>query len=172
MCSHEVTQKEYEKYCKYGSASPSSNYGAGYDYPAYYVSWYDAVVYCNLRSKAEDLNPVYAINGETDPSKWTDIGSQVIDGVTKYCGPPSYSGSNTTWDGMTFDTTANGYRLPTEAEWEYIAREANTSSTTYSGSDTIGDVAWYTDNSDGMTHEVKTKTANRLGIYDIVFYFS
>lgn len=74
---------------------------------------------------------------------------------------------------MTFDNAADGYRLPTEAEWEYIAREGKTSGTTYSGSNTIGDVAWYSYNSGSKTHEVKTDkvtgtdSANALGIYDM-----
>ena len=68
---------------------------------------------------------------------------------------------------MTFDNTADGYRLPTVAEWEYIAREAASSSTTYSGSDTVDDVAWYRDNSDSKIHEVKGRAANALGIYDM-----
>ncbi|MGN0723725.1 MAG: formylglycine-generating enzyme family protein [Treponema sp.] len=55
VCDHEVTQAEYEKYCKYGSESPRSSYGDGDNYPAYYVNWYDAIVYCNLRSIDEGL---------------------------------------------------------------------------------------------------------------------
>ena len=161
VCDHEVTQAEYEKYCKYGSSSPSSDYGYGDNYPAYYVSWYDAIVYCNLRSIDEGLTPAYKIGEETDPRKWSGI---VGDSENGYCGPSS---SNSTWNALTYDKEAKGYRLPTEAEWEYIAREAGTSTTTYSGSDTIDDVAWYSSNSSSKTHEVKGKQANSLGIYDM-----
>ena len=164
LCTHEVTQSEFEAYCSYGGKRPDSVYGKGANYPVYYVSWYDAIVYCNRRSMDEGLTPVYAIGSETDPSKWTDIVSETTDGVTKYCGPDS---SNNAWNALTYDTTADGYRLPTEAEWEYIERGAASSSTTYSGSDTIDDVAWYMSNSGSKTHEVKTKAANSHGIYDM-----
>ena len=161
VCDHEVTQAEYEKYCKYGSSSPSSGYGVGENYPAYYVSWYDAIVYCNLRSIDEGLTPAYKIGEETNPAQWSGI---VGDSANGYCGPSS---SDSTWNALTYDKEADGYRLPTEAEWEYIAREAGTSTTTYSGSDTIDDVAWYSSNSSSKTHEVKGKNANSLGIYDM-----
>ncbi|GHT20730.1 hypothetical protein AGMMS4957_08420 [Bacteroidia bacterium] len=64
--------------------------------------------------------------------------------------------------------TGRNYRLPTEAEWEYAAREGNKNSQyEYSGSDSIGAVAWFKDNSGGTTHPVGQKLPNALGIYDM-----
>ena len=93
--------------------------------------------------------------------------------------PSYYSGSqkpveNVSWnDCQEFITklnnlTGKNFRLPTEAEWEYAARGGNKSQGyKYSGSNTIGDVSWYEDNSSSTTHDVKTKQANELGIYDM-----
>ncbi|MCQ2592030.1 MAG: SUMF1/EgtB/PvdO family nonheme iron enzyme [Treponema sp.] len=154
MCPYEVTQEEYEQYGIYGGPSPSSTYGVGNNYPAYNVSWYDALVYCNKRSIAEGLTPCYTINGSTNPSDW---GNGSI---------PSWSEIN--WDSATCDFKASGYRLPTEAEWEYAARGGKYKNEyTYSGSNSIDDVAWYYYNSGYKTHTVGGKTANNLGIYDM-----
>ena len=93
--------------------------------------------------------------------------------------PSSFKGSkkpveSVSWnDCQTFikklnQLTGKNFRLPTEAEWEYAARGGNKSQGyKYSGSNTIDNVAWYTSNSGSQTHDVKTKQANELGIYDM-----
>jgi formylglycine-generating enzyme required for sulfatase activity len=64
--------------------------------------------------------------------------------------------------------TADGYRLPTEAEWEYAAKGGMRSNGyTYAGSNDLNTVAWYTGNSGGVTHAVETKAPNELGLYDM-----
>jgi len=69
---------------------------------------------------------------------------------------------------VTADFTRNGYRLPTESEWEFAARGGNsTHGYTYSGSNTIDDVAWNINNAGNTTHIMGTKAPNELGIYDM-----
>jgi len=96
-----------------------------------------------------------------------------------YYNPSRNNGNNlpaetVSWDEVqTFlerlnDRTDKNYRLPTEEEWEYAARGGNLGrGYTYSGSNTLDNVGWYVDNSDGETHPVGMKQANELGLYDM-----
>jgi len=162
MSDHEVTRGEYkavmgsdpsteEAYDKDGNLLTGDD---AKNNPVTNVSWYDALVYCNTRSIKENLTPCYTIDGKTDPKDWGRVPRSFYEGEK--------------WNASTCDFKANGYRLPTEAEWEWAERGGE--SYTYAGSDTIDEVAWYNDYSESHilgTRDVKTKKANAYGLYDM-----
>ncbi|MCD6326730.1 SUMF1/EgtB/PvdO family nonheme iron enzyme [bacterium] len=139
MSQTEFTQKQFEDIMGWNDSSFS-----GDDRPVEEVTWFDCVYFCNQLSQADGLTNCYTI---------TNI---------------DWSGHHIEDAYVTCNFEADGYRLPTEAEWEYACRAGTT--TRFNTGDSESDLSaagWWDDNSSSRTHDVGEKHPNAWGLYDM-----
>jgi len=146
MDTTEVTQHHFDSIMSsYADYTPGHrNNGNGPLYPIYNVNWFNAILYCNARSKLEMLDTAYQYTSST--------------------GIPG--GDSLKLHNVTINLHSKGYRLPTEAEWEFSCR-AGTSTPLYWGSSVTGKYEWFAGNSGNQSHEVATKNPNGFSLYDM-----
>lgn len=140
ISSYEVTFSEYDLFCEMTARERADDNGWGRKQrPVSNVSWLDAIEYCNWLSRQHNFIPAYTLR-------------------------PSKTGMN-----VDINLSANGYRLPTEAEWEYAAMGGikGDKNLIYAGGSDIDEVAWYDNNSNNQAHLVGQKRPNNAGLYDM-----
>ena len=149
----EVTQELYESVM---GENPSEFKGEK-NLPVENVSWVDAVAFCNELSVKEGLKPCYSYKENTNAAQWGLDNNEMSDW------------SENKWKkfnkNFACDTTADGYRLPTVAEWLWAAMGGQVFKC--SGSDNLDEVGWYYKNSEEKTHPVVQKKPNGYGLYDM-----
>ena len=143
-----------------GHKAPTQD--ARLEYPAYYLSWFDAIEYCNRRSILENLEPCYSY---TDPQ----IGFTAYpETIYPHYWPQGWNQDPANQNKISCAWDANGYRLPTEAEWTFAARGGNLSvGNNYSGHRWVDPCAWFNLNAGHSTQPIGLKLRNELDLYDM-----
>lgn len=149
----EVTQELYESVM---GENPSEFKGKK-NLPVENVSWIDAVEFCNKLSVKEGLNPCYSYKKSTNADEWDLDNDEMSDWPENKWKPFNKN--------FVCNTTADGYRLPTVAEWQWAAMGGQVFRC--SGSDNLDEVGWYNKNSGEKTHPVAQKAPNGYGLYDM-----
>jgi len=171
MSQYEITRAQF--FAIMGTDPSNATYSSGTTDPVQNITWYHAITFCNKLSIKEGLTRVYDVTGFADDAAWTALSFASI--------PTT---SNATWDVVSANWSANGYRLPTKMEWMWAAMGATgtgTNTTAYlkafagsTGSNAIGDYAvfGYSGSETGKTttrrsNPVGGKLPNELGLYDM-----
>ncbi|MDT5028169.1 MAG: hypothetical protein QOE61_4595 [Micromonosporaceae bacterium] len=143
------------RYAQVTGERPSTAHGD--QLPVEGVSWLDAVRFCNALSQREGLAPAYLLHADFD-----GIGNDSASGPPD--GPPDRIKAVGNHSSVEWDVSADGYRLPTEAEWEHACR-AGTTGARYGRLD---EIAWHRGNSYERIHDVGGKQPNAWGMYDML----